>query len=154
MCIMNIKARSIVACVSSFVILALASIATTSLAQTPAKSIKDQLVGHWQLVSVIINGNEPYGANPQGSMFLDAGGHYSVIAITAGKARSISYFGTYTVNDADSSMTMHVDASSGANAAGRDEKRIVTFSGDDLTVANQKFAGSVGGIKLTWKRSN
>ncbi|MGD0025366.1 MAG: hypothetical protein ABSC37_12215 [Xanthobacteraceae bacterium] len=158
---MKITARGIVACVS-LVILALASIGATSFAQTPTKSLKDQLVGHWQLVSVTVNGRTPYGdtphsATPQGSMFLDAGGHYSVIVISTGNARSISYFGTYTVDDTDNSITMHIDASSGANA-GRDVKRQVTFSGDELIVANQPPAqtpaGPLGGVKLTWKQAN
>lgn len=151
---MNTKAHGIVTCVASLVILALASIGAPSLAQTPAKSLKDLLVGHWQLVSVSINRSSPYGADPQGSMFVDAGGHYSVIVITAGKARNVSYFGTYTVDDTDSSLTMHIDGSSNANAAGRDEKRFVTFSGDELVVANQKSAGPIGGVKLTWKQAN
>lgn len=151
---MNTKAHGIVACVASFVFLALTSIGATSSAQTPAKSLKDQLVGHWQLVSVSINRSSPYGANPQGSMFLDAGGHYSVIVITAGRARNVSYFGTYTVDDTDSSVTMHIDGSSNANAVGRDEKRFVSFSGDELVVANQKSAGPIGGVKLTWKQAN
>jgi hypothetical protein len=150
--IMNIIARGIVAFVLSLIIPA--SIAATSFAQTPTKSLKDQLVGHWQLVSVSINNTTPYGADPQGSMFLDASGHYSVIVITGGNARNISYFGTYTVNDADSSMTMHIDASSGANAVGRDEKRIITFNADELIVENQKSAVPLGAIKLTWKQAN
>jgi hypothetical protein len=157
--VVKIFARHTVACRSSLIgaalaIAALASIGATSFAQTPAKSLKDQLVGHWQLVSVSVNNAKPYGANPQGSMFFDAGGHYSVIVITGGAAKSVSYFGTYIVNDAESSMTMHIDASSLANAAGRDEARFVTFSGDELVVANQKSAGPVGDVKLTWKRAN
>jgi hypothetical protein len=154
---MKITARGVVAGVSSLMILTLASIATPTLAQSPTKSLNDQLLGHWQLDSVTINDSAPYGANPQGSMFLDAGGHFSVIVISAGQARNISYFGTYTVNDADKSMTMHIDASSGGgdvNAAGRDEKRLVTFSGDELTVANQTASGAAGAVKLTWKQAN
>ncbi len=145
-------ARGVVACVSAFVLLA--SIAAPSFAQTPAKSLMDQLVGHWRLVSVSIGDAQPYGANPQGSMFLDAGGHYSVIVITGGGASSISYFGTYTVDDADASMTMHVAASSHAGAAGRDEKRRVAFSGNELIVENQNPAHSLGSIKLTWMRAD
>src|SRR6202043_182274 len=113
------------------------SFGATSFAQTPAQSLKDRLVGHWQLVSVSVNNAEPYGASPQGSMFLDAGGHYSVIVITGGAAKSISYFGTYIVNDAEGSMTMHIDASSLANAVGREEARFVAFSDGELVVANQ-----------------
>jgi hypothetical protein len=135
----------------SLVILLLSSAIAPSLAQSPAKSIKDQLVGHWQLVSVTVNGNMPYGANPQGSMFLDAEGHYAIIVVSDGKARSISYFGTYTVNDADNSMTLHVDASSRARGDGHDQKRMVTFNGDELIQQTPPSSSTVGSIKLIWK---
>jgi hypothetical protein len=147
---MNIPTRSAVACVSA---LALALIAATAFAQTPAKSLKDQLIGHWQLVTATINDTSPFGATPQGSMFLDASGHYSTIVITGGNERNIAYFGTYTVNEADSSVTMHVEASSRAGTAGRDQKRFIAFNGDELVVTNQK-KGPLGGVKLTWKQAN
>lgn len=153
---MNIIARCIVASFLSLAILLTVPIGTTSSAQTPAKSLKDQLVGHWQLVSVSVNGNAPYGTAPQGSMFFDAAGHYSVIVITVGRARNIAYFGSYAINDADGSITMHIDASSGANAAGRDQKRLVTINGDELTLVTPPATGpihTVGSIKLTWKRA-
>ncbi len=135
-------------------LLALASIASPSLAQTPANSLKAQLVGHWTLVSVSIGGSQPYGGHPQGSMFFDAGGHYSLIVVSGGAARGISYFGDYTVDDASDTVTMHIAASSRAGAAGRDEKRFVTFSGDELIVANRKTPGPLGGVELTWRREN
>jgi Lipocalin-like domain len=134
--------------------LLVASIAAASFAQAPARPLREQLVGHWQLVSVTVNSTPPYGANPEGSMFLDEGGHYSVIVITDGSARSVAYFGTYTVDDADSSLTMHVESSNFANAAGRDEKRFVAFSGDELILTNQRSGGPIGPVKLTWKRAN
>jgi hypothetical protein len=134
-------------------LLALAAIGAPSLAQTPGKSVKDQLVGHWQLVSITINGTMPYGDNPQGSMFIDAAGNYSVIVITDGKARSIAYFGTYTVDDADSSMTMHIQGNSRPNTDGRDQKRIVSFSGDEMVQTNPAPAGPRAAVKVTWKRA-
>ena len=145
------RARAAAACMSSLMILMLSAAIAPSPAQTPAKSIKDQLVGHWQLVSVTVNGNMPYGANPQGSMFLDAEGHYAIIVVSDGKARSISYFGTYTVNDADNSMTLHVDASSRARGDGHDQKRMVTFNGDELIQQTPPSSSTVGSIKLIWK---
>jgi hypothetical protein len=151
---MNIVSRGAVAGVASLVFLALASIASGPLAQTPGKSLKDQLVGHWSLVSVSVNDAKPYGDDPTGSMFLDAGGHYSVIVVTAGKARNIAYFGTYTVDDADSSMTLHVDAGGNGNVVRPDVKRFIAFSGDELIVESQKPDGATGGVKLTWKQAN
>ena len=147
------KGRSITTSVLLLAIFILASIAIPAVAQSPEKSIKDRLVGHWQLVSVTTSGTEPYGPNPQGSMFLDMDGHYSVIVISAGNAKSISYFGTYTVGDADNSMTLHIDGSSRANADGRNQKRIITFSGDELIQDTPPSAGPKGTVKVTWKRS-
>jgi len=149
--IMNGRARNIVAG-SAFMLLALTAV-TASLAQTPATSIKDQLVGAWQLESITINNIAPYGASPQGSMILTADGHYAVIVLSNGGARNISYFGTYTVNAADSTITMHIGGSTHAKANGRDQKHPVTLSGDELTVSNPTSA-SRGSIKLTWKRSS
>jgi Lipocalin-like domain len=153
---MNIKTRRAVAGVASLVFLALASIASGALAQTPGKTLKDQLVGHWRLVSVSLNGATPYGPDPAGSMFLDAGGHYSVIVITAGSARNIAYFGTYTIDDSENSITMHVDATAAGAEARPDVKRFVTFSGDELIVANnnQKGPGPGRSVELTWKQQN
>jgi hypothetical protein len=154
---MTIAARSKVAGLCWLIIAASVSIATTSSAQTPTKSLAHQLVGHWQLVAVTINGNTPYGANPQGSMFIDAGGHFSVVVISTGDARDIAYFGTYKVNDADSSVTMHIDGISGGggiNAAGRDEKRLISLNGDELTVRSETPSGAAGAVTLTWKQAN
>ena len=134
--------------------------ATHTLAQSPAQPLKERLVGHWQLVSVTVNGAMPYGANPPGSMFIDAGGHFSVIVISAGEARSIAYFGTYAADDGDKTVTVHIDGStggSGQSAAGRDFKRLVAFNGDELVVSSvaPAAAGVVpGGLNLTWKRAN
>jgi hypothetical protein len=126
---------------------------STSFAQSSGKSLRDQLVGHWQLVAVTVNDQTPYGASAKGSMFLDAGGHYSVVLVTAGEAKSIAYFGNYTVDDADHSVTFHIDASSRAQGAERDQIRVASLSGDELTLASQK-PGPIGGVKWTWKLAN
>jgi Lipocalin-like domain len=148
---MNITARSVAVWTTAFLVLVLIA-AAPATAQT--KSLKDQLSGHWRLVSVSVNETTPYGAKPQGSMFLDAAGHYSVILITNGGARSIGYFGTYTVDEADHAMTMHIEASTHAGAAGTDLKRLLTFNGDELTVASAQPRGVLGGVKAIWRRAD
>jgi hypothetical protein len=152
---MKVVARGALSC-ASLVILALISSVAPSFAQGQSTSLKDQLVGHWQLVSVTARSRTPYGAAPKGSMFIDGAGNFSVIVISAGNARNVSYFGTYTVDDAAKSMTLHIEASgggSGINAAGRDVTRLVTLSGDELTLQNQTPIGP-GAFKLTWKKAN
>ena len=143
---------------SLLVALTTAVLTTASYAQAPGKSLKEALAGHWQLVSVTAaNERTPYGANPHGSMFLDSAGHFSIIVVSDGDARSVAYFGTYTVSDADKLMTLHIEDSVGGgspNAAGRDLKRLVALNGDELTMQNQTPAGTPGNIKLTWKQAN
>lgn len=150
---MKITARHVGACALLLLGLALMS---PLPAQSAAKPLKDQLVGHWKLVSVTIGEQTPYGAAPEGSMFLDAGGHVSVIVISDGGARNISYFGTYTVDDAAKSMTIHVDGSSGGNgnAVGRSFKRRVQLQGNELVLVNDAPKRAPGVIKQTWKQAN
>ncbi|HTV29689.1 MAG TPA: hypothetical protein VMF32_18110 [Xanthobacteraceae bacterium] len=153
---MKITARSMLA---NFLLLAslVATIPTTaSFAQTPGKPLKEALIGHWQLVSVTANERTPYGTDPHGSMFIDGAGHFSIIVISSGGARSVAYYGTYTVNDADKLMTLHLEDSVGggtSNAAGRDLKRLVVLNGDEMTIQNERQDGSPGTIKLTWKKA-
>lgn len=123
------------------------------LAQTTPPSLKDRLVGNWQLVSVTINNMEPYGTNPQGAMMLDAGGHYSIVVLTSGDARNIAYYGTYTVDDAGKTMTLHIDGSTRPRADDGDQKRLITLDGDQLTQETADGSNRAA-IKLTWKRAN
>jgi hypothetical protein len=154
---MKITMRRTLESLSLLVSLASIFFATATSAQTPGKSLQEALVGHWQLVSVTANERTPYGVNPQGSMFLDAAGHFSIIVISDGNARSLAYFGTYTVSDADKLMTVRIEDSTGGgspNVAGRELKRLVALNSDELTIQNQTPAGAPGNIKLTWKRAN
>jgi hypothetical protein len=150
---MKITARGIGACVLLLLGLALMSPAS---AQSAAKPLKDQIVGHWQLVSVTVNDGTPYGTAPQGSMFLDAAGHLSIIVISDGGARNIAYFGTYTLDDADNTMNVRIEGSSGGagNASGRTFKWSVLVQGNELVIANQTPAGAPGKLKQTWKQAN
>ena len=123
---------------------------------------KDQLVGTWAYVSVVVeraDGTkvETFGPNPKGMLIFTADGRYSLQLIRpdlpkiASKDRLkgtaeendavakgvLAHFGTYSVNEADGSFTLHVEASSFANDNGTDQKRIVTsFTGDELKWTN------------------
>jgi hypothetical protein len=153
--IMSMAARGVTVRPSLFVILAMMFLATPSSARKI--SLKEALVGHWQLVSVSVNGRSPYGADPHGSLFLDDAGHFSVIVVSDGNARSLAYFGTYTINVAEKSMVIHIEDSAGGgtpNAAGRELKRLFTLRGDELSVQNELATGDPGGVTVTWKRAN
>lgn len=135
-------------------VMAMLAVPASAFAQTPAKPLAESLVGHWRLVSVDIGGAHPLGASPQGSMFLDAAGNYSVIVIGEGAAKGIAYFGAYKVDAAAGSLTMHIEAGSRPDAAGRDETRLVKLDGDELILENSTPRHAPSAIKLIWKRAD
>ena len=126
--------------------------AGAAAAETP--TLASRLVGHWSLVSVAIGGQKPYGADPQGSMFFDAAGHYSVVVVAAGGAGAIAYFGEYALDEAAGVLSLHIDAGSRAAAAGSDEKRLVQLDGDVLTLRNEHSSNGLSAVTLVWKRAD
>ncbi|MEJ0050252.1 MAG: lipocalin-like domain-containing protein [Methylovirgula sp.] len=114
-------------------------------------SLGASIIGHWQLEAVDVSGNAPYGAKPQGSMFLDATGHYSIIVISDGGARSIAYFGTYRTDDAAGTVIFHVTGASQPPAVGHDQTRLVKLNGDELVQQSLPAPGRPV-LKVTWKR--
>jgi|RhiMetdeSRZDD1v2_1073273.scaffolds.fasta_scaffold435411_2 hypothetical protein len=123
---------------------------------------KDQLVGTWAYVSVVVERadgtrSETFGPNPKGRLIFTADGRYSLVLLRpdlpkiASKDRlkgttdendavakgALAHFGTYSVNEAESSFTLHVEASSYANDNGTDQKRMVTsFTADEMKWTN------------------
>jgi hypothetical protein len=126
------------------------------------KSIKDQLVGTWTVVSwdqVRADGSkiQRFGANPKGINVFDANGRFFVMfarpdlpkiasrdpmkttteenkAIMEG---TIAYYGTYSVSEPDKTVTFRIEASSFPNQVGADQKRKITeLTGDQLKYEN------------------
>ena len=141
------------------------------------KSLKDQLVGTWTLVSA--EAVEPDGAKgplakggtQKGLMILTDGGTLSFQVIAndhkvASKSRfkmtpeemkasaegALSYFGSYTVNDVDKSITIKIEASTFPNQTEAPAKRIATLNGDELRMNNPGRLGG-GQTNLVWKRA-
>ena len=132
--------------------LAALMVAGAAFAQSP--TLAGRLVGHWSLASVAIGGQQPYGASPQGSMFFDAAGHFSIIVASGGNAGSIAYFGEYKVDEATNVVNLHIDAGTRHSAAGRDQRRIAALNGDQLTLTSDKSPHGLGTVTLIWKRAD
>lgn len=138
----------------------LASLAGRAVAQE--RSFREQLVGTWTLVVCEViapNGTKSplvIGDNPEGQYIFTDDGHFSFQA-TAELSRfvsddrmkstpkedkavvqgSIAYYGTYSVNDADKTIAVHIERSSFPNLNGTDGKRIVTtLSADRMSYVN------------------
>jgi len=141
-----------------------------------AQSLKQQAAGTWTLVSVTVDGPtkaEPYGPAPHGVMFLDAGGHFSVSIVRDGVPKfasnnrtsgtdaenaaavhgGLNYFGTYSLDDADKSITVKIEASSYPNFGGVSQKRFLAIAGDEMTVTNAAPSGGGGVARQIWKRA-
>lgn len=165
-------------------IFSLSAIAAVGLALLPGsalaqqKTLKEQLVGTWTIVSWsqdVAGGPQlqRFGANPKGYTMFDANGRvYAMFArpdlpIIASKnpstptpeeakaivSGSIAYFGTYTVDEAAKVVTIKVEASSFPNQLGTDQKRTITsISPTELKVQNTTAIGG-GQIYYVFKRA-
>jgi Lipocalin-like domain len=150
--------------------------ASVSLAQQ--KSLKEQLVGTWTLVSsdqVRADGSKlnEFGANPKGINVFDANGRFFLMVASADNSKiasrdpnkknpeevggliteSIAYYGTYTVNEAEKVIILHLDASTFPNQIGTDQKRTIT----SLTADELKYSSpaAISGVQVhqVWKRA-
>jgi len=123
---------------------------------------RDRLLGTWAYDSVVVERTDgtrvaPFGADPKGFITLSADGRYSLQLIrpdipkiaskdrlsgTAEEYRAVaqgfvSQFGTYSVNEAQGTLTLHVETSSFPNENGTDHERIITsFSANKLQWTN------------------
>src|ERR1700750_3255191 len=111
-----------------------------------------KLVGTWTLVSWEQKKGDGskvrrYGKNPVGIAFFDAGGRYIISVMRSDRAKyasvipgqgtagekkatadgTMTYFGTYSASDADSSIAIRVEDSSFPNWNGSDQKRGVAI---------------------------
>ncbi|AMN41312.1 lipocalin-like domain-containing protein [Rhodoplanes sp. Z2-YC6860] len=156
---------------------ALASLPSGAIGQQ--KSLKDQIVGSWTLVSweqTLKDGskNHRFGSSPKGINTFDADGNFSLIimrpdlpkiaagdpekpttdeaqAITKG---AIAYYGTYTVNEADKTINLKLTGTTLVNQMGMDQKRVVTsISGNEMKYRNPTSVTSGAQIEVAWKRS-
>jgi hypothetical protein len=149
--------------------------ASVSLAQQ--KSLTEQLIGTWTLVSsdqVRPDGSKlsQFGANPKGISVFDANGRFFVMVASADNSKiaarernetnseeiggliveSIAYYGTYTVNDVNV-INLHLDASTFPNQIGTDQKRTITsLTADELTYSSSAAMPGVQ-VHQVWSRT-
>jgi hypothetical protein len=140
------------------------------------QSLKEQLVGTWTLVSwtqAKRDGTQlqHFGASPTGIAFFDAGGRYIITVMRSDRPKYASntlwqgtaeenkatadgtqtYFGTYSMSEADRSIAIRVEGSSFPNWNGTDQKRIVAITGDQLTLTVRPPSGET--VDVVWKRA-
>jgi len=141
-----------------------------------AGALKDQLSGTWSFVSSTSerdDGSNTWGPDAKGQLVFLPNGRFSfqlmrgdrpkyksntrmrgsLIENQATSRGSLSYFGTYTVNDSDRSLTYNVEMSSFPNYNGTTLKRhIVSISDDEFRYQNPAPVRGTTPTTLVWKR--
>lgn len=147
---------------SAITVLGLAASLGSAVAQQ--KSLKEQLVGSWTLVSCptrLANGAQaPQCVDPSGILILDASGRYAQVLAARGRPKVsdnagdrtktsaeeykgiaqgvVANFGTWSVNEADKSITRHFEGALFPNAEGTDAKDSVNLAGDEVKFVSQQ----------------
>ena len=158
-------------------LIALALAAPPAGAQGP-KSQKDQLLGTWRLLiddRVNPDGTQTpnFGPNPNGLLMLDGNGHYSLVIARSNLPKfksnsraegtadenkavvggTIAHFGTYAVDEAGHTLTLHIEGSTYPNWEATLQKRqFAVLSPEDLKWETSDASGG-GSALLYWKRA-
>jgi hypothetical protein len=151
---------------------AAAALSLTALASPASAQVDPNLVGAWNIVSLTYQQGdkttEPYGPNVKGTQVFGADGRFAVVVTrgdlpkvasnnretaTADESEkivhgSIAYFGSYTTNAADHTVTVNIEAATFANWNGTSQKRTYTISGDEMKLLNPTASGGVSATLL------
>src|SRR4051812_28679734 len=143
------------------------------------KTMKEQIVGAWMLVSVTSatddgKQGEPFGPSPKGTIIFSNDGHFSLFQSRAeipkiaandrAKATSeeaqaivastIAYYGSYSIDENSKVMSVELEASTFANVAAiPNQKRTITaLTGDELRFNNPRTPSGMT-LMTVWKRA-
>jgi hypothetical protein len=164
--------RSILTC-SAIATLGLALLPSSIIAQQG--SLRLQLVGTWTLVLAEVttpNGTklQPFGTNPKGTLIFDANGQYATVfgqsvrpkfndpdqptteERAAAQASFAANYGTWSVNEADKTLTVKFEGALVPNNEGNEvEWRPVSLSGDELKLS-RPGAASGSRVEFVYRR--
>lgn len=156
--------------------LALALSASGAVAQ---KSLKEQIVGTWDFVVAEVTAPDgkksfPFGETPKGILIFTPDGRFAQIHVASdvpkiasgnrltGTAeeyaaisrRSISVFGTYTIDEAKKTVTYKIVSASFPNWEGEAQTRTIDkLTADEFVNTNPNVAGGRGSASNYYKRA-
>jgi hypothetical protein len=160
-----------------FAVILLGFVVLASNAVAQQKSLKEQLVGAWTLVSFEVTNKDgatqqTFGPNPRGVLILDAGGKYAQMwgrpdrpklkasenlrrdtpAAELGEAARgfAAGFGTWSVNEADKTLISRWEGALIPNMEDRETKVSVSLAGNELKLSAISRAAEK--VELVYKR--
>ena len=140
------------------------------------KSLKDDLVGSWKFVSSTSKRDDDsatWGHDPVGSLIFTGNGQFSLQIMRSDRPKyksntrmrgslienqattrgTLSYFGTYEVNEPNHTLTFHIVGSSFPNYNDTDQTRRVSLSADELRIENPSPSRGRRPTFQTWERA-
>jgi len=156
--------------------LGLAMVPEQSMAQQGA--FKEQLNGARTLVSIYLQYEDgskidPYGADAKGSLIINQNGRYSLAIIGAVRPKFAAnnryqgtseenaavvrateiFFGTYSVDETEKTITFHLERAIFPNWDGTDRKFTVAFHGDEMETVGPPTPGPKGIFRphIVWR---
>jgi hypothetical protein len=159
-------------------LLALALSAGAAATQ-PAASLKDEIVGAWNFVVAEVTAPDgkksfPFGETPKGILIFTADGRFAQVHIAGDvpkiasdnrltgtpeeyaeiMRRSLSVFGTYTVDEASKTITYNIVSASFPNWQGEAQTRVIDkLTPDEFVNTNRNVAGGRGSASNFYKRA-
>ena len=147
-----------------------AGLALSGSAVAQQKSLKEQLVGTWILVSCDLSRDGttvPFCVNASGSLSFDASGRYTMVTAARGRPKAdrnspadeikaavqgvVAGFGTWSANDVDKIITRHREGALFSNIEGTDTKDMAIVVGDELRLVDAD-PNPLGGADV-WRRA-
>ena len=152
-----------------------------AVSQEKASTLKQHLVRTWTLIDVYFEWpggrrTQPYGPDVKGRLVLDQSGLFSFQAIGADRPKfsssnrregtaeenatvvrmTESFFGTYSVDEADQTIILHLERAMFPNWDGSDRKYKVVFKGDEMLTTGPPTPSTTGSYipNQLWKRTN
>jgi hypothetical protein len=151
---------------------------SAAAAAQPASSLKAQIVGTWNFVVAEVTAPDgkksfPFGETPKGILIFTTDGSFTQIHIAgdvpkiasnnrltgtpeeyaAIMRRSLSVFGTYTVDEANKTVTYNIVSSSFPNWEGEKQTRTIDkLTADEFVNTNPGVAGGRGRASNFYRR--
>ncbi|MGB8579131.1 MAG: lipocalin-like domain-containing protein [Pseudolabrys sp.] len=164
-------------------VIRMAALLVLALVTMPAsaqqKSLRDQLVGSWNFVVAEVvapDGKKsfPFGETPKGILVFTADGQFAQIHVASDvpkiasnnrltgtpeeyatiMRRSISLFGTYSVNEEKKTVIFNIVSSTYPNFAGQAQERTIDkLTADEFINTNPNVAGGRGRATNIYKKA-
>ena len=158
--------------------LAFLGLGEQALAQS-AKTLREQLIGTWTFVLAEVTAADgstslPFGDTPKGILVFTPDGHFAQIHVASDlpkiasnnrltgtpeeykaiNQRSLSVFGTYTVDEEKKTVTYQITASTFPNWQGVSQTRIIeSLTAEEFKNTNPAVAGGRGSASNLYKRA-